>query len=188
MVVQAMSSGSRRDSDEVSMIQSKIDLARATRKARQMARLDMPEPWQPVVLSSIVQIARHGVVVERATVEYGQLRIIMACRDPVAREIEAEAARVCARTCAKCGAPADSYGSYMPACYLHESSSGRAFAALYVQSAFPTLSEAWIWWRTPNTELDGRPPSKIATQEGGGERLRELLRAIHVARNSELRF
>ena len=63
---------------DVSLIQSRIDVARASRKARQMARLDMPEPWQPVVLSSIGRLARQGVVVERATVEYGQLRIIMS--------------------------------------------------------------------------------------------------------------
>ena len=173
---------------DVSLIQSRIDVARASRKARQMSRLDMPEPWQPVVLSSIGRLARQGVVVERATVEYGQLRIIMSTQDPVAREIEAEAARACARACATCGEPADSYSNYMPACYLHESSSGRAFAALYVRGAFPTLSEAWIWWRTPQAELAGWQPCKIATQEGGDDRVRELLRAIRVARNSDVRF
>lgn len=30
----------------VSLIQSRIDVARASSKARQMARLNMPEPWR----------------------------------------------------------------------------------------------------------------------------------------------
>lgn len=82
---------------DVSLIQTRLDVARASRRARQLARQDMPEPWVPVVLDALAEIARLGVVVERATVEYGCLRIIMATPDQAARAIEERAAIECAR-------------------------------------------------------------------------------------------
>lgn len=82
---------------DVSLIQSRIDVALAARRARQQARLDMPEVWLPVVLEAISGIARLGVVVDRATVKYGGLRIVMRTQDTEARAIEAEAAAECAR-------------------------------------------------------------------------------------------
>lgn len=82
---------------DVSLIQTRLDVARASVRARQLARQDMPEPWVPVVLDALAEIARLGVVVERAAVEFGCLRIIMATQDQAARAIEERAAIECAR-------------------------------------------------------------------------------------------
>jgi hypothetical protein len=81
---------------EVSLIQSKLEVARASRRARKLARQDLPELWVPVVLDALGQLARLGIAVDRATAEYGCLHIIMPTRDPHARAIEAQAARTCA--------------------------------------------------------------------------------------------
>ena len=78
------------------MIQSKIEVARAVRRARQLARQDLPEAWLPIVLDALAQLGRQGVRVDRATVEHGCLRIVMPTTDERARAIEARAAHACA--------------------------------------------------------------------------------------------
>jgi hypothetical protein len=83
--------------DDVSVIQSKLDVARASRRARQLARLDMPAAWLPIVLDALAQLAQLGIAVDRASVEHGCLRICMPTRDERARSIETQAAIACAR-------------------------------------------------------------------------------------------
>lgn len=82
---------------DVSLIQTRLDVARASRRARQLARQDMPDLWLPVVLDALAKLADLGVVVDRASIEFECLRISMATRDEGARAIEARAARECAR-------------------------------------------------------------------------------------------
>lgn len=170
---------------DVALIQTRINIARKVRAARQLARFDMPAPWLPTVLAALTQLGQMGVGPDRATVEYGRLRIIMPTRDPRARDIEAGAARACALMCAQCGDSADAYSGYLPACFTHATDEGLAFASLYVAGAFPSRLEAWAWWRTPHPELAGRAPCHVAVEEGGGDRVRQLL-PIH--RASDLRF
>lgn len=81
---------------EISLIQTKIDMARASRRARESARQDLPDLWVPVVLDALSQLARLGIAVDRATAEHGCLHIIMPTTDPHARAIEAHAAKTCA--------------------------------------------------------------------------------------------